>query len=221
MNSMYMDRRPPSSTPVASSSRRAEAKARTRQKVLEAAKSLFMERGYEAATIRDIAARADLSTGAVFASFADKADLFNAVLAQDLERQLELWREEPVKDDTLASALLAFFVSGYRFHLSQLPLLQAATGLSWSHGLQGPLGNRPAYRFAMTTAGEMLRGATERGELPRDADTSLLSELMWDAYLSNFRYALFDNWGLEELTALFDRQIRVVLGGAAASAKPA
>ena len=34
-------------------------------------------------TIRDIAAAADLSTGAVFASFTDKADLFNEVIVAD------------------------------------------------------------------------------------------------------------------------------------------
>ncbi|MDZ4321621.1 MAG: helix-turn-helix domain-containing protein, partial [Phenylobacterium sp.] len=35
--------------------RRQAAKVRTRQKVLDAARSLFAERGYEPATIRDIA----------------------------------------------------------------------------------------------------------------------------------------------------------------------
>ena len=219
MNRMFVERR--THTAPAPSSRRAEAKARTRQKVLEAAKSLFMERGYEAATIRDIAARADLSTGAVFASFSDKTDLFNAVLAQDLEHQLELWRGEAITDDSLAGTLLAFFVTGYRFHLSQLPLLQAATSLSWSHGLQGPLGHRPAFRFAMATTGDILRAGIGKGELAAGADTELLSELLWDAYLSNFRHALFDDWGLEELIALLDRQIRVILTGAAASAPQA
>lgn len=58
---------------------RTEAKAATRGKVLEAARRCFDAVGYEAATIRDIAARAGLSTGAVFANFAGKADLYLAV----------------------------------------------------------------------------------------------------------------------------------------------
>src|SRR5579871_6952834 len=53
--------------------RRALAKQHTRRRLLDAAKRLFNERGYEAATVRDIAAAAGLSTGAVFASFSDKA----------------------------------------------------------------------------------------------------------------------------------------------------
>ncbi|RZJ84118.1 MAG: TetR/AcrR family transcriptional regulator, partial [Brevundimonas sp.] len=59
--------------------RRQAAKIRTREKVLEAASQLFAERGYDAATIRDIAKAAGMSTGAVFANFQDKAELFEAV----------------------------------------------------------------------------------------------------------------------------------------------
>jgi len=59
---------------------RAAAKARTYQKVLEAAADLFGKPGgYEAATIRSIAAAAGMSTGAVFASFEDKAAMYRAV----------------------------------------------------------------------------------------------------------------------------------------------
>ncbi len=65
--------------------RRALAKQRTRQRLLGAARRLFTSRGYDAATIRDIASEADLSTGAVFASFSDKAELFNEVIVADCE----------------------------------------------------------------------------------------------------------------------------------------
>ena len=121
---------PARSEPPSPSTSRANAKARTRARVLQAARSLFMERGYEAATIRDIASRADLSTGAVFASFSDKADLFKAVLAEDHERQLDAMESARLDDLPVRKALLAMFRVAYQFHLDQLPLLRAATGLS-------------------------------------------------------------------------------------------
>ena len=65
--------------------RRAMAKQQTREKVLQAARELFIERGYEGATIRDIAKAAGMSTGAVFASFADKSELFEEILTADYE----------------------------------------------------------------------------------------------------------------------------------------
>jgi hypothetical protein len=58
---------------------RKEAKAATRAKVLDAAGVAFRTLGYERSTIRDIAHMAEMSTGAVFASFKDKADLYRAV----------------------------------------------------------------------------------------------------------------------------------------------
>ncbi|WP_409516059.1 MULTISPECIES: TetR/AcrR family transcriptional regulator [unclassified Brevundimonas] len=63
----------------AAPNRRQLAKAQTRAKVLDAGKSLFEEVGYERATIRAVARRIGMSTGAVFASFTDKAELYRAV----------------------------------------------------------------------------------------------------------------------------------------------
>ncbi|MGX1587313.1 TetR/AcrR family transcriptional regulator [Brevundimonas diminuta] len=59
------------------------AKAATRAKVIAAAQNLFFSVGFEAATIRDIAEDAGMSTGAVFANFKDKADLYRAVYGHD------------------------------------------------------------------------------------------------------------------------------------------
>lgn len=63
--------------------RRQQAKARTRARVLTAATELFARDGYAAATIRDIAKRAGMSTGAVFANFKDKAALYRAIHGHD------------------------------------------------------------------------------------------------------------------------------------------
>ena len=71
------DRVPSDSTPTMN--KRKLAKAATRQKVLDAGRALFAAVGYEKATIRDIAARAGMSTGAVFANFEDKQALYVAV----------------------------------------------------------------------------------------------------------------------------------------------
>src|ERR1700761_7335914 len=80
--------------------RRALAKQRTRQRLLGAARRLFTSRGYDAATIRDIASEADLSTGAVFASFSDKAELFNEVIIADCEVLLAAMANAEPADST-------------------------------------------------------------------------------------------------------------------------
>src|SRR5947208_16222081 len=71
-------------TPMKAPTRRALAKQQTRAKVLAAARRLFSEEGYEGATIRDIAAAAGMSTGAVFANFTDKSDRFREIMVSDM-----------------------------------------------------------------------------------------------------------------------------------------
>src|ERR1700748_619973 len=163
---------------------RAQSKLKTRRRVLDAARELFMERGYEAATIRDIASQAGLSTGAVFASFLDKTDLFNAVMAEDFVRQVENLKRAVLTDAKVEDAVMSVFQTGYSFHGAQLPLLQAAIALSWSHGLGGEFGDRPPYSLAMEALTEALNRGVERGELKAGFDPRLVSEVMWDSYVA-------------------------------------
>ncbi|GAC1420215.1 MAG: TetR family transcriptional regulator [Actinomycetota bacterium] len=61
-------------------SRRARQAAETRRRVVEAAGTLFVQRGYAAATIEAIAAAADVSVETVYARFRNKRNLLAAYL---------------------------------------------------------------------------------------------------------------------------------------------
>lgn len=197
----------------APTSLRAQSKLKTRRRVLDSARKLFIEHGYEYATIRDIASDAGLSTGAVFASFIDKIDLFKAVMAEDVERQVESLSQAVRPDLDAEAALLAIFEAGYRFHETQLPLLQTALGLTWSHGLGGELGDRPNYAPALKAVQQALARGAERGEFKADGDLGLAAELLWDAYVANYRRALFDSWTIPRLMERMGGQTRLILAG--------
>jgi AcrR family transcriptional regulator len=64
---------------------RERKKQRTREQIVEAATRLFAERGYEAATIADIAAAADIAPRTFFAYFPSK----EAVVFHDAERDYD------------------------------------------------------------------------------------------------------------------------------------
>ena len=49
---------------------------RTRAKLLEAARSLIREKGYESTTLEDIAAKAGMTTGAIYGNFKNRDELF-------------------------------------------------------------------------------------------------------------------------------------------------
>jgi len=60
---------------------RAEQNERNRDLVLEAARRVFLDRGYHAATVEEIADEAGFSRGVVYSRFGTKADMFLALLA--------------------------------------------------------------------------------------------------------------------------------------------
>ncbi|QRQ87234.1 TetR family transcriptional regulator [Cupriavidus oxalaticus] len=55
----------------------------TRQALLDAARSLFVERGYGETSTPDVCAAAGITRGALYHHFADKRDLFRQVLADE------------------------------------------------------------------------------------------------------------------------------------------
>lgn len=193
--------------------RRQAAKVRTRQKVLDAARGLFAERGYEPATIRDIAKSAGMSTGAVFANFQDKAELFEAVLTEDMAGLAETMKTgagQGSTRDRLVNALSA----GYHGSIDQLPLFQAIVARSWFQPVAAETRQREATEGLTAVIGDILRDGVASGELKQDADVPLLTELSWDAYLSNYRRAAYDGWTVDQLADHVGRQMDALLAGA-------
>lgn len=193
--------------------RRQAAKVRTRQKVLDAARALFAERGYEPATIRDIAKGAGMSTGAVFANFQDKAELFEAVLSEDLAKLAETLKAAAAAETSLRARLLAALTAGYHGSLEQLPLVQAVVARSWFQPVAAEMRTRTAIKPLVMVVSDALQTGVREGELRQDADVRLLSELIYEAYLSNYRGAAYDGWTIQQLTTRIGKQIDVILAG--------
>ena len=67
---------------------RAAKQEQTRAQLIEAAASVFARRGFQAATIEEIAEEAGYSHGAVYSNFAGKEDLFLAVFEQYMSQRV-------------------------------------------------------------------------------------------------------------------------------------
>ncbi|WP_411288548.1 TetR/AcrR family transcriptional regulator [Phenylobacterium sp.] len=201
-------------TQVRVPTRRTLAKQQTRSKVLAAARRLFSQQGYEGATIRDIAAAAGMSTGAVFANFSDKSDLFREIMIADFEALAEAMRDAAGRGRAVEDALLRVFSAGYVFYRTQLPLARAAFSVSWAPEDGHVLRTVPPIRAMLAIFIEQLTDAVQRGELSQEADVKLRSQMLFDAYLSNYPRAIFEGWSLEALQARSRDQIRILLAGA-------
>lgn len=72
---------------------RAEAKAETRRRVLEAAEAAFRRDGYHGASLERIAAEAGFTTGAIYSTFDSKAGVMMALVAARAKRRRAAWAE--------------------------------------------------------------------------------------------------------------------------------
>ena len=200
--------------PARAPTRRALAKQQTRLKVLAAARKLFSEEGYEGATIRDIAAAAGMSTGAVFANFSDKSDLFREIMADDMEALVAAMRDAATRGRNVEDAVLKVFMAGYTFYKSRLQLARAAFSVSWDKDGGPTLRGLPSSLAFHEIFAEQLTLAVERGELSQEAEVKLRSQMLFDTYLSNFPQAIFEGWSLDALQTRAREQIRIILAGA-------
>lgn len=86
----------------------------TRQRLLELASTAFAEEGYAAASVRDLAARSDLTSGAIYGNFRSKAGLLlaaiDAHIYEDLVQDLV---DEPPEGVSEVADVLGHIFSGY------------------------------------------------------------------------------------------------------------
>jgi AcrR family transcriptional regulator len=68
---------------------REESRAQTRERLLEAARSIFLKDGIETVSIEEVAEAAGYSRGAFYSNFESKDDLLCAVLDRELESERE------------------------------------------------------------------------------------------------------------------------------------
>jgi AcrR family transcriptional regulator len=82
---------------------RERKKEQTRQAIAEAAQGLFVERGFDAVTVAEVAKAAEVSEGTVFNYFPTKEDLFYGRMEDFEAALLEAVRERPPGESVLTA----------------------------------------------------------------------------------------------------------------------
>jgi AcrR family transcriptional regulator len=144
-----------------------DKRARTQVKLLEAARLLIREKGFERTTLEEIAKRAGMTTGAIYGNFKNREDLFVA-LGQ------VYWA--PIKPKLKPGASLADFMRAMAdATIAALPDRQAAsmgrlTGLAYTLGHEEMRKKVVAITAESYAMGERwLRSAIPSEELPMPA----------------------------------------------------
>ncbi|UXA07387.1 TetR/AcrR family transcriptional regulator [Mycobacterium sp. SMC-2] len=150
----------------------------TRQRIMQAARLVFSERGYDGATFQAIAARADLTRPAINHYFSSKRVLYREVLDQTNEAIIGTGIEKAERETTLVARLTAFISAAVRAN-SENPSGSALIISGVLESQRHPEWNKTendSVRIVREFLGRVVRDAIERGEVVADIDASALVE---------------------------------------------
>jgi AcrR family transcriptional regulator len=181
---------------------------------LDAARELFEEVGYEAATIRAIARRAGVSVGSVFTGFSCKADVLGEVVQERLgDLYADLERVAPHLRGSTADRCRSMFAVHYAFEFRRLRLFLAhiSVAFDWQVAKQAPVMGKNQRLRGMVR--DCLAEGIGRGDVRPDADLELAVDMLVGCYAWNYRLAAADDADAARLIGLFDRQVGVIFEG--------
>jgi TetR/AcrR family transcriptional regulator, repressor for uid operon len=179
---------------------------------LRAAREVFSERGYDAATFQAIAMRADLTRPAINHYFANKRVLYWQVLEETTNALVAASVQRARSETTLTARVSAFIegaIEGELENHAASAFLIAATLESQRH----PELSRPGAADSVSTTRAFLLWAindgVQSGELSADTDTEALTEMLLAVLLGVGFYAGFVN-SRPEFDAITD-QLKLLL----------
>jgi AcrR family transcriptional regulator len=161
-----------------SRTRRERQRAETRQAILDAARELFVELGYEATTMRAIADRVEYTPTAIYHYFRNKEELLTEICRRDFAQLaaafLRIGRiEDPVERlDRIGEAYVEFALE-FPMHY-RLMFLTPRPNPEDGHDHDDP--NQDAYAFLRRTCADLVATGTLRPELD---DPDLLAQMAW------------------------------------------
>jgi AcrR family transcriptional regulator len=98
---------------------RAKNKAEKLQRIRKAARAIFVKRGYDDATMRDIAKRADVGFGTLFTYASDKRDLLFLIYNDELDNVVISSFARAAKEKLFLDRLVSYFSGFYIFFQPQ------------------------------------------------------------------------------------------------------
>jgi AcrR family transcriptional regulator len=162
--------------------RREREKSETRDKILDAARELFVTEGFEGVSMRKVAEKIEYSPTAIYVHFADKQELFRELCHQDYARLAEVFQSSVMSTDPMErlkqiGAIYIDFGSRYPNHYKFMFMTP--------HPPHEPddvdremMGNpeKDAYAFLKWAVQQALDAKCFREEL---TDAELLSQTLW------------------------------------------
>ncbi|MFO1080125.1 MAG: TetR/AcrR family transcriptional regulator [Reyranellaceae bacterium] len=162
------------SEPRERAGRREQNKAENRTALLKAARAVFAEMGYGAASVRDIVRRTELASGTFYNYFRDKDEIFEAVVGELTGELLRRHRNGRAEATTAEEFFRQHFAVYFDFVVTDPELLALARR---NFTAIRTLLDRPDVRALAKALNDDIRAAIAKGLLP-NVDVSYFGAAM-------------------------------------------
>jgi AcrR family transcriptional regulator len=206
------------------SPRRREAAALTRQAILDAARRLFVDHGYVATTIHDIASAARVATGTVYTSVGGKPQLLHELIASTTEDARRRGPADVVATSADPGEVLEGCVAGIRLAVQEygdIAELVLRTAHVDANAAEAAALAEEGFRRELGAIATRLEAV---GALNGSVERAVDVLAYYLGYSSWRRLVLDFGWSHDEAQAWLGRQIAdalIVSGAPAASGVPA
>lgn len=162
----------------------AKIREERRRQILDAARQVFSQKGFEATNVSDVAAAAGVSQGTIYHYFDSKDDLFMAVFEEWLTTcAYQGYAESALTADTTADRLRVFAQTAAQMMIDSATFLPVQMEF-WSHILRNDV-IRERFRLVFaelrTFLGQIIRAGMDSGEF-RPADAEVLAAIAFAVY---------------------------------------
>jgi AcrR family transcriptional regulator len=178
--------RPVKGTAAEPLGRRERGKQEKLRRIKQAAREVFHKKGYEAATTREIAARADVAYGTLFVYARDKRDLLMMVVNDDLDALTEPALERAFRKGPLIDQVVEFFRTRFEYWAREPEFSRHAVREMFEFLTHGEDAGIETARLAAKLS-ELIRRKQEAGRITRDEDPETIAWLILAIYLSENR----------------------------------
>lgn len=174
---------------------RREANKRDKlRRIKAAARALFLEKGYDEATMREIARRADVGLGTLFMYASNKRDLLFLIYNDEQERLTGAAFAAPPPGRSFRDRVVAGFAPYYRFFAEEPVFMRYVLRelTFYSDGKQAGRFNDGREAIVDEIAA-LLRAARDDGELASRAGDRAVAQLVFGIFQAEVRRWLMDS----------------------------
>jgi AcrR family transcriptional regulator len=197
---------------------RSQQRVVTRERILATARQLFLNASFDQVGVRDIAAEAGVATGTVIAAYGSKGDLLNAIMVQDLQRQLPLMKAAAAGFETTFDRMSALCGACVVYQTNQLAIVRACMADAWTRSDAAENRVRDAIKPLIAVLVEELERGVARREISDGANLKLAALMIFETVLYSYRIPLYSDQSRRDLEPIVNERLRFLfaaIGGPA------